>query len=142
MRILVELPTWLGDTVMTTPAIENLVNFHNDSEVVLIGSSASIEIFKNHPHVSKIYVLDKRYLSLFNLARRLGKFDKFFSFRNSIRSFFFQLFISSRDKFKFNRRDFQHCHQVEKYNNFINDALNQDFKVGKLVIRTDLNLNQ
>ena len=27
MKILIELPTWLGDTVMTTPAIENLVNF-------------------------------------------------------------------------------------------------------------------
>ena len=83
MRILVELPTWLGDTVMTTPAIENLVNFHNDSEVVLIGSSTSIEIFKNHPHVSQTRALDKTYLSLFNLARKLDKFDKFFSFNSS-----------------------------------------------------------
>jgi ADP-heptose:LPS heptosyltransferase len=32
MRILIELPTWLGDTVMATPAIEYLINFYNDSE--------------------------------------------------------------------------------------------------------------
>ena len=127
MRILVELPTWLGDAVMVTPALENLIGFHKDSEVILLGSSISIEIFKNHPNVSKIHVLDKKYLSLFNLARKLGKFDKFFSFRGSIRSVFFKLFISSRDKFKFNKRDFQNCHQVEKYNNFINKSLNTQF---------------
>ena len=142
MRILVELPTWLGDTVMTTPAIENLVNFHNDSEVVLIGSSASIEIFKNHPNVSKIHVLDKRYLSLFSLARRLGSFDKFISFRDTIRSVFFQLFISSRDKFRFKRRDFQNCHQVEKYNNFINKSLNTQFYAGELTIYSDNSLKE
>jgi heptosyltransferase II len=142
MRILVELPTWLGDAVMVTPALENLISFHKDSEVILLGSSTYIEIFKNHPHVSQIRVLDKRYLSLFNFARKLGKFDKFFSFRNSIRSFFFQLFISSRDKFKFNRRDFQHCHQVEKYNNFINKSLNTQFYAGELTIYSDNSLKE
>jgi len=52
MRILIELPSWLGDTVMATPAIENLIDFHQQAEVILIGSSISIEIFKNHPKVS------------------------------------------------------------------------------------------
>jgi len=27
MKILIELPTWLGDAVMATPAIENLANY-------------------------------------------------------------------------------------------------------------------
>ena len=35
MRILIELPTWLGDAVMATPAIENLVNFQNDKNYEL-----------------------------------------------------------------------------------------------------------
>ena len=26
MKILIELPTWLGDAVMATPAIENIIN--------------------------------------------------------------------------------------------------------------------
>ena len=38
MKILIELPSWLGDSVMATPAIENLVNFQNEVEITLIGS--------------------------------------------------------------------------------------------------------
>jgi heptosyltransferase II len=49
MRVLIELPTWLGDTVMVTPAIENLVHHFNDVEIILIGSYVSIEALKNHP---------------------------------------------------------------------------------------------
>ena len=48
MRILIELPTWLGDTIMTTPAIENLINHYKESEFIVVGSEISIEIFKNH----------------------------------------------------------------------------------------------
>ena len=44
MKLLIELPTWMGDTVMVTPAIENLVNFFNNPEIVLIGSFISVEI--------------------------------------------------------------------------------------------------
>ena len=58
MKILIELPTWLGDTVMATPAIENLLNYYDESEVTLIGSFISIELLKNHPKVKKTQVLD------------------------------------------------------------------------------------
>ena len=53
MKILIELPTWLGDAVMATPAIENIVSFFNDSEITLIGSFVAIEVMKNHPKVTK-----------------------------------------------------------------------------------------
>ena len=142
MRILVELPTWLGDAVMVSPALENLIRFHKGSEVILLGSSTSIEIFKNHPHVSQIQVLDKKYLSLFNLARRLGKFDKFFSFRNSLRSNILKLFISSNFKYQYKKNNFQNCHQVEKYNNFINKSLNTEFSAGELNIYPDNSLKE
>ena len=33
MKILIELPTWLGDTVMATPAIENLIKHYSDPEI-------------------------------------------------------------------------------------------------------------
>ena len=55
MKILIELPTWLGDTTMATPAIENLLNYYNECEVTLIGSLISIELLKNHPKVEKVY---------------------------------------------------------------------------------------
>ena len=51
MKLLVELPTWLGDCIMTTPAIENLANFYNDAQITLIGSSVSIEAMRFHPKV-------------------------------------------------------------------------------------------
>ncbi len=57
MKILIELPTWLGDAVMATPAIENLANFFNDAKITLIGSDVSIEALTNHPKVTKTYVL-------------------------------------------------------------------------------------
>ena len=81
MRILIELPTWLGDTVMATPAIENIVNYFNNVEITLIGSFVAIEALKNHPKVINTKVLDKNYISLYKSAINLGKFDVFFSFR-------------------------------------------------------------
>ena len=69
MRILIELPTWLGDAVMTTPAIENLVNYYDESEVILIGSYISIEALKNHPKISKTYVIKKKYTSIYKISK-------------------------------------------------------------------------
>ena len=134
MRILIELPSWLGDTVMATPAIENLIDFHKHAEFILIGPSISIEIFKNHPKVTETHILDKRYLSLFLSIRKLGKFDKYFSFRNSIRSNLYKFFIRSNLKFKYKRSSFQNSHQVDKYNKFITKSLNIDLPIRSLTI--------
>ena len=87
MRILIELPTWLGDAVMVTPAIENLVNYYDESEVILIGSFISIEVLKNHPRISNAHVIRKKYTSLYKMSKKLGKFDIFFSYNVSIRYF-------------------------------------------------------
>ena len=101
MRILIELPTWLGDAVMSTPAIENLVNYYDESEVIVIGSFISIETLKNHPRISNSYVTRKKYTSLYKISKKLGQFDIFFSFRSSFRSKFLKLLISSKKKFQF-----------------------------------------
>ena len=36
MKVLIELPTWLGDCIMATPAIENIVNLQNDAEITKV----------------------------------------------------------------------------------------------------------
>ncbi|MDB9865832.1 lipopolysaccharide heptosyltransferase II [Candidatus Thioglobus sp.] len=136
MRVLIELPTWLGDAVMATPAIENLINFYKDSEVVLIGSPIPIEIFKNHPNISEMHILNKNYISLFMDARKLGRFDISFSFRSSFRATLLKFFISSGNKYQYKRDEFQNCHQVEKYNHFVNSALSEDFLVGQLIVHS------
>ena len=70
MRILVELPTWLGDAVMVTPALENLINFYDQPEVILIGSKVSTDAIKNHPNVRKSYILDKNYYHLYRSLKK------------------------------------------------------------------------
>ena len=134
MKILIELPTWLGDCVMATPAIENIVNFHNDVEITFIGSFVSIEALKNHPKVIKTVVLSKKYADLYKISQELGNFDAFFSFRSSIRSKFLKFLISAKKKHQFDKNKYQNRHQVEKYNDFINDSLLIDVTAGKLKI--------
>jgi heptosyltransferase II len=137
MRILVEIPSWLGDSVMATPAIENLFKFYSQSEFIIVGSKISIEVLKNHPNISKTYILHRKYFSMFLLSRKLKKFDKFFSFRNSFRSNLFKFFINSNEKFIYKKNDFKKNHQVEKYMKFINNSLKTDYPIGPLVIHSN-----
>ena len=132
MKVLIELPTWLGDAVMTTPAIENIVELFSDIEITLIGSFVSIEALKNHPKVVDSYVLDKRYFALYKTLKNFGNFDIFFSFRGSFRSKLIKTIIRSKYKFQFNKFIDNGCHLVEKYNNFVNSSLNMNSFPGKL----------
>ena len=136
MKLLIELPTWMGDTVMVTPAIENLVNFFNNPEIVLIGSFISVETLKNHPNVHKTIILDKKITSLVKVNNNLGKFDAFFTFRSSFRAKFLKFIVSANNKYQFNKNKYSNRHQVEKYNDFVNDSLNIDFPAGQLRIHT------
>jgi len=137
VKILIELPTWLGDCVMTTPAIENIINVYNDVKITLIGSFVSVEAMKFHPKVVKTIVLDRRCGTFYKTAKGLGNFDVFFSFRSSIRSKLFKFFVLSDNKFQFDWGKYKVGHQVEKYNDFVNDSLNTKLPVNKLMIYTD-----
>jgi len=134
MRILIELPTWLGDSVMTTPAIENLINYYSNSEIIVIGTQLSIEVFKNHPKISEVKVFDKKYRHFFKNLNELGVFDVFFTFRGTFRSSLIKIFISSKKKYQYRASRYQNRHQVEKYNDFINESLNINFPPLKLNI--------
>jgi len=134
MKILIELPTWFGDCVMATPAIENIVSYYIDVEITFIGSFVSIEALKNHPKAIKTSVLDKKYTYLYKISRDLGNFDVFLSFRSSTRSKFLKFLISAKKKYQFDKNKYQNRHQVEKYNDFVNDSLSIDSTAGKLQI--------
>ena len=60
MKILIELPTWLGDAAMATPAIENILKHFNGAEVSLVGSFISTELLRHHPKVTEVNILDKK----------------------------------------------------------------------------------
>jgi len=132
MRILIELPTWLGDCVMTTPAIENIVKKYNDCEIVFIGSQVSIALMSSHPNCIETYILDRKLINLASTIRSIKSIDLFISFRGSIRTKLFQLLLNTENKYQYNKNKFFSGHQVEKYNQFIQESIGIDFKAGKL----------
>jgi heptosyltransferase II len=137
MKILIELPTWLGDAVMATPAIQSLINFFQDSQVTLIGSYVSIGSLKHHPKVVKTFILDKQSINLLKTVKSLGEFDVFISFRSSLRSKFMKFWIKAKSKYQFDKNKYNKGHQVEKYNQFIENSLSIKSPAGKLILYTE-----
>ena len=135
MKILIELPSWLGDTVMATPAIENVINNYKNSDITLIGSIVSIEAFKFHPKITRSYIIEKKYFFIYKFIRQLGKFDIFFSFRSSYRTTLLSFFINSINKYQLKKDKNHNYHQVEIYNNFINASLKKNLPATKLIIK-------
>jgi len=138
-KILIEIPTWLGDCVMATPAIENIVSTYKNCELIIFGSFVSTKVFLNHPNVSKIIIDDSknagnRYLNLYKLASSVGHVDLAFSFRKNFTTKFFLFFVSSKQKFIYQRYTKEQIHQVTRYNDFINYSLNLNTKEEDLKI--------
>jgi len=132
MRILIELPTWLGDCVMSTPAIENIVKKHKDCEIIFIGSQVSIDLMGSHPNCIGTYILDRKIIDLIKTIRSIKLIDLFISFRGSIRTKLLQLLLNAENKYQYNKNKFSSGHQVEKYNQFVQESMGFDFKAGKL----------
>ena len=134
MKLLIELPTWLGDAVMATPAIENIIKFYPNVEISLIGSADSIKALRYHPKVVKTYIIEKKITSLIQALRSLKEFDIFLSFRGSIRAQVTKLLIPAKRKFQFNNKKYVRRHQVEKYNCFVNDSIGINSLPDKLIL--------
>ncbi|MEA3289231.1 MAG: ADP-heptose--LPS heptosyltransferase, partial [Campylobacterota bacterium] len=109
-RIFIEIPTWLGDAVMATPAIENIVATNPSCKITVFGSFVSTKLFLNHPNVEKIIIDDSkkegfRYCNLYSLAKGAGKFDKAFSFRKNFTTKFLLFFLDTKEKYIYKRYD-------------------------------------
>ena len=134
IKILIELPTWLGDSVMTTPAIENCIKYFGNVEITLLGSLVSTEVLKSHPKVIKTYLLDKNFIYLYKTLKSFDEFDVFFSFRSSFRAKVIKFLVPSQSKYQFDNKKYIKGHQVEKYNNFVNDSLKINTIASKLLL--------
>ena len=91
MKILVILPNWLGDAIMTTPAIELLAKKYAHAKFTFVGSYVSIEALKYHPLCEHAIVDETkkaplRMIATYKLAKKLGKFDLAITFRNQLHS--------------------------------------------------------
>jgi len=121
MKILIELPSWLGDAVMSTAALEALLSANPEAEVTLLGSPVSTEALRFHPQVTRSEILDKGWLALRRKAKSLGHFDLAISFRSSARSAWFLFFLDAQKKCQF-PRSYSGMHQVEKYFLFLEEC--------------------
>ena len=124
IKALIEIPNWLGDCVMFTPAFDNIINYYNNIEVTILGSSASIEFIENHPKIIKTLTIDSKNKFSYKTFANLGSFDIFFSFRGSIRAKIIKFIINATDKYQYIHDKYPKGHQVEKYVDFVNDCLN------------------
>jgi heptosyltransferase-2 len=135
LKILIEIPTWLGDAIMVTPAIANITKIDKNIEICLVGSPVSIQTLKNSNCVISA-IEDKtknrffRLFAIYKLAKSLGKFDIALSFRSSLYSKILIWFIDSKKRFYMKKS--QESHQVIKYNNFINQIFKTDLKPSSL----------
>jgi len=139
LNIFIEIPTWLGDAVMTTPAIENIVKKYPNCKLTIFGSFVSTSLFKHHQNVVKI-IFDEsrkdgfRYVNLYKIAKNI-QVDLAVSFRKNFTTKFLMFFIKAKKKFIYKRFDSKlNTHQVIRYNNFVNKILNTNNKPEKLKI--------
>jgi heptosyltransferase-2 len=150
LKILIELPTWLGDAVMSSVAIENLIDSLNPKEVYFVGSFVSIEIFKAHPKATKYFVdntkkANSRFKAIYKLAKDIGPCDLSITFRNSFTSAILLYFTNSKIRIGFNKgfrsiflthsysyKDILSLHQVQKYSTLVKNYLNQDLTIDDL----------
>ncbi|MCK9467714.1 MAG: lipopolysaccharide heptosyltransferase II [Candidatus Absconditabacterales bacterium] len=147
MKFFIELPTWLGDAVMVTPALLLIIENYPAADITLFGSKVAVETLKLFPNVKNI-VIDNtkkgnRILNIRNLTRKLEKFDVAITFRTSL---FSKLLIKNiNSKIKIGSQNFlsgfffshsikisKNIHQVERYVELIRPLLKEDLKTPDL----------
>jgi heptosyltransferase-2 len=153
-RMLVRMPNWLGDAVMATPALTNLMRHYRGAEVVLVGSAPVADLFQPNPALravcrdtSKAWRF--RPAGLRHLARSLaadyGPFDVALAFPNSLSSALLVRLSSARQRIGVRRtgrrlllthpvRVDTGAHQAEIYNQLVNGGLGTDYETGPTIL--------
>src|SRR5258705_4044569 len=86
-KILVRGVNWLGDAVMTTPALMRLREGRPKAHITLLTPSKLAELWQSHPAINAVMPFEPNE-GLFHVARRIreGRFDTAVAFSNSPRS--------------------------------------------------------
>ena len=124
MKLFVELPTWMGDAVMVTPALERIVAVYPDVKITFFGSYVATQLFLAHSHVESVIVDESRqgknrYFWLYRFAKEAGRFDAALSFRSSFASRFLFCFLKAGRKCVYRKAKGIVQHQVVRYSRFV-----------------------
>ncbi len=86
-RILIRSSNWLGDAVMSVPAIRAIKCGRPDARVTLVTSEKLAALWKKIPEVDELIVLNRKSIwEAVTKMRRAGRFDVAILFPNSLRS--------------------------------------------------------
>lgn len=90
-RILVRGTNWIGDAVMTTPALNALRSHYPHAEIVMLANPLVAELFQFHPSVDRVIIYDRKgyHRGVAGFIRmikeiRSNRFDAAFLFQNAI----------------------------------------------------------
>ena len=86
-KVLVRGVNWLGDAVMSTPALQRLHEAAPNSEITLLTHGKLADLFRHYPHVRKVITFQEGE-GVFSVARQLRqeRFQMALVFPNSTRS--------------------------------------------------------
>jgi len=118
MKLFIEIPTWLGDSVMSSGAIDAVIDHFDADEVIIFGNF--VELFAQHKKVTKLIKDDRKHR--FTQLFKLPKVDVAISFRRSLYSKILVNFVAKRG-YTFTKSS---AHQVEQYSNYVNTIINAD----------------
>lgn len=149
MKIFINLPTWLGDSVMASAALKlifsHFQSVDKNARFVLYGSFVACELFKACDNVEICVQAPKqkgilgalsRFVSFRKLAQNWGEFDYAFSFRSAFSACLMLFLLRAKHKFIFDKRQNKNAHQVLKYLAFIEKALNTKAASDELFLPT------
>lgn len=136
-RIVVRVPNWIGDAVMSTPALIFLKKLYPDAHITVLAKEWVRDVFEFNPAVDEIITLKNGYRENAQVLKE-KKFDEGILFTNSFSSalIFFLSSISKRTGYSTDGRfllltnrikrspNFKEEHQVDYYLNIVK-------KVGK-----------
>jgi len=90
-RILVRSTNWIGDAVMTTPALKAIRETFADAHIAVVANPLVAQLFTGHPDCDEVIVYDRHgaHAGIFGFLRFVGvlrqkKFDSAFLFQNAI----------------------------------------------------------
>jgi heptosyltransferase-2 len=138
-KIFIEIPTWLGDAVMATPAIENIAKTYPGAKITLFGSFVATQALGSHPNVSEV-IVDKskksrcRLCRLYKKAKSLEYFDLALSFRRTMSAKFLLFALNAQNKAVYSRNTKKTQHLVMHYNDFVNTLLPTKHEPGALCL--------
>src|ERR1051325_12145658 len=69
-RILIRGVNWLGDAVMSTPALQRLREAHPDAQITLLTPAKLDQLWDNHPALDKVIAFNDQE-HIFGIVRRL-----------------------------------------------------------------------